>query len=39
VVSAGGAVKRIKDMTHREGANLMLEEAGVEATLKMAVRL
>ena len=38
LLSGEGAVKRIKDMTHGQGAQLVLDMVGVDATLKMAAQ-
>jgi propanol-preferring alcohol dehydrogenase len=39
LVSGEDAVKRIKDMTHGQGANLVLDMVGIDPTLKIAAQL
>jgi propanol-preferring alcohol dehydrogenase len=39
MISGDDAVKRIKDMTRGQGANLVLDMVGVDPTLKMAARM
>ncbi|MGO8917820.1 MAG: NAD(P)-dependent alcohol dehydrogenase [Stellaceae bacterium] len=39
LLSGEGAVKRIKDMTRGQGANLVLDIVGVDATLKIAAQV
>jgi alcohol dehydrogenase, propanol-preferring len=39
LVSGDDAVKRIKDITHGQGANLVLDMVGVNPTLKMAAQI
>jgi propanol-preferring alcohol dehydrogenase len=39
LLSDAGAVKRIKDMTRRQGASLVLDMVGADATLKMAAQV
>jgi propanol-preferring alcohol dehydrogenase len=39
LISGDGAVKRIKDMTRGQGAHVVLDMVGVDATLKMAAQV
>jgi propanol-preferring alcohol dehydrogenase len=39
MISGDGAVKRIKEMTRGQGANLVLDMVGVDPTLKMAAQM
>jgi propanol-preferring alcohol dehydrogenase len=39
MISGDDAVKRIKDMTHGQGASLVLDMVGIDPTLKMAAQV
>ena len=39
MISGDDAVQRIKDMTHGQGANLVIDMVGIDPTLKMAAKM